>query len=211
MNLYLLVLVLSTPFAVAQNTWCGKHYMQGSPVVAPGGQFQFPDMPNVPMLNLQCSPAVKPYLAGEAASLIIDARITSLKVPGAVQFSNPHDAKSLDVFVSVDGGRADFLGSVPINSTGTEFPLSLGSLAPRKQAYTVTCTAGFSRSSKQPFEASTQLHYLVPPSKGSVTKQDFRTGSLLVKQGSSWEPIFPIGFYTSFDGYLSKCGPCWSM
>ena len=208
MNLSLLVLILSAPFlAVAQLTWCGKHYMQGSPVVPPGGQFQVPDMSDVPMLNFQCSPAVKPYLAGEKASLIIDARITSLKVPGAVQLSNPYNEKSLDVFVSIDGGQTQSIGSVPINSTGTELPLSLASLTPQPQAHNVTCTAGFSGSLERPFQTSTKLLYLVPPSKGSVTKQDFRTGSLLVKEGSSWNPIFPIGFYTSFDGYLSMCGP----
>ena len=208
MNFFLLTLVLLAPFlAAAQNTWCGKNYMKGSPVVPPGGQFQFPDTSDVPLLNLQCSPGVKPYLAGETASLIIDARITSLKVPGATPLSDTHNASSLHVSVSVNG-ETHSLGSVPLNSTGTEFPLSLRSLSPQKQAYTVTCTAKLSGPSNQTFETSTQLHYLSPPSQGSVTKQDLRTGSLLVKNGSSWEPIFPIGFYTSFDGYLSKSSSC---
>jgi hypothetical protein len=204
MNLFLLALVLSAPFlAAAQNTWCGKNYMKGSPAVAPGGQFQFPDKSDVPLLNLQCSPAVKPYLAGETASLIVDARITSLKVPGAAPLSNTHNAESLHVSVSVNG-KTHSLGSVPLNSTDTVFSLPLNSLTPQKQAYTVTCTAKLSGPSEQTFKASTQLHYLPQPSKGSVTKQDLRTGSLLVKNGTTWEPFFPIGFYTSFDGYLSK-------
>ena len=198
-----LVLVLYTHFlAAAQNTWCGKNYMKGSPVVPPGGQFQFPDKSDVPLLNLQCSPAVKPYLAGESASIIVDTRVTSLKVPGATPLSNTHGATSLHISVSVNGNTHS-LGSVPVNTTGTEFPLPLDGLAPRKQPYTVTCNATMSGPSSQSFSTSTQLHYLQAPSKGSVTKQDFRTGSLLVKSGSSWEPIFPIGFYTSFDGYLS--------
>ena len=58
-----LVLILSAPFlAVAQPTWCGKNYKQGSPVVAPGGQSQVPDKSNVTMLYLECSPRVKPCL-----------------------------------------------------------------------------------------------------------------------------------------------------
>jgi hypothetical protein len=198
------LLVLFAPSLAAAQTWCGKHYMQGSPVVPPGGQFQFPATSDVPLLNLQCSPAVKPYLAGETASLIVDARITSLKVPGATPLSNTHNGTSLHVFASVNGGHAHSMGSVPLNSTGTEFPLSLYSLAPQKQPYTVICTAVLSGSPNQIFTTSTQLHYLEPPANGSVTKQDFRTGSLLVKNGSSWEPIFPIGFFTDFTGYLSK-------
>ncbi|KAF8591756.1 hypothetical protein K439DRAFT_792186 [Ramaria rubella] len=180
-----LIVVLLSSFLVAAQTWCGKHYMQGSSVVPPGGLFQDPEQSDVPLLNLQCSPAIKPYLAGEKASIIVDARITSLKVSASIN------------------GKTYSLGSVPLNSTGAEFPLPLDSLTPRKEPYTVTCAATLS-GSKQSFKASTQLHYLLPPSKGSVTKQDFRTGSLLVKNGSSWDPIFPIGFYTSFDGFLTN-------
>ena len=208
MNLSLVLLILSAPFlAVAQPTWCGKNYKQGTPTVPPGGEFRIPNKADVPMLNFQCSPAVKPYLTGENASLIIDARITSFSVVGSFPLLNS-SGTSLDVFVSIDGGQTQSIGSVPFNSTGTEFPLSLASLTPQPQAHNVTCTAGFSGSSDRPFQTSTKLLYLAPPSKGSVTKQDLRTGSLLVKEGSSWTPIFPIGFYTRFNGYLSMCGPC---
>lgn len=199
----LIIFVFLPSLAAAQETWCGKHYMQGTSVVIPGGNFQMPEVSQAPLLNFQCSPRIKPYLAGETGSIIVDTRVTNLLVPGATVLKNPKSNSPLSVSITVNG-RTHQLGSVPLNSTGTEFPLSLGSLTPRKQAYNITCIATLPGSPPQTFRTSTQLHYLAPPPKGSVTKQDFRTGSLLVKNGSSWEPIFPIGFYTSFEGYLSQ-------
>lgn len=172
--------------------------MEGSPVVPPGGQFQLPETSNVPLLNFQCSPAVKPYLKGDTVSLIVDAKITSLQVPGASPLDHANH-KSFEVAATLNG-QTHALGSVELNSTGTEFTLPINSLVARKEPYTVTCVA---KSASQSFTTTTQLLYLEPPTKGSVTKQDFRTGSLLVKSGSSWEPIIPVGFYTLFGGYLS--------
>ena len=92
-----LVLILSAPFlVVAQPTWCRKNYKQGSPVVAPGGQSQVPDKSNVTKLYLECPPRVKPYLFNDEASLVVDARVLTVKVPGAVPFLRPPDAVSLN-------------------------------------------------------------------------------------------------------------------
>ncbi|GJJ09266.1 hypothetical protein Clacol_003488 [Clathrus columnatus] len=130
-------------------------------------------------------------------SIIVDTRITSLKVPGAAPLLNTKD-QNFQVSVTLEG-RKFALGSVPLNTTGTEFPLSLDFLSPRKEPYTITCSAEVSGKT---YETTNQLLYLEPPVEGSVTKQDLRTGSLLVKSGNTWEPILPIGFYTSFDGFL---------
>jgi len=60
----------------------------------------------------------------------------------------------------------------------------------------------------QTFEASAALYYLPNPSEGSVTKMDLRTGALLAKpangSGGNYEAVFPIGFYTTYDGYLAS-------
>lgn len=197
---------------VSGQTWCGKDYLEGSPIIPPGGQFQFPESSDVPLLNFQCSPSIKPYLKGDSASIVVDARITSSKVPGAAVLENlgtSTTSKSnlqLEVSASIEGqqGRdpSEFvLGNVALNTTGTEFPFSLDSLVPRTEPYTLLCSA---KLLGKTYGTSSQLLYLEPPVKGSVTKQDSRTGSLLVKNGDSWEPILPLGFYTSFDGFLGR-------
>jgi predicted ATP-grasp superfamily ATP-dependent carboligase len=60
----------------------------------------------------------------------------------------------------------------------------------------------------QTFEATAQVYYLPNPSEGSVTKMDLRTGALLAKpangSGGDYETVFPIGFYTTYDGYLAS-------
>ncbi|KAH9067994.1 hypothetical protein EDB83DRAFT_2314809 [Lactarius deliciosus] len=53
----------------------------------------------------------------------------------------------------------------------------------------------------------TNLTYLPSPpaSIGSITKFDQRTGGLLAKRANTqepYEPVFPVGFYTQFGGYL---------
>lgn len=196
---YKLFILVFFALSIKAQTWCGKNYMEGSPVVPPGGRFTFPDTSDEPLLNFQCSPTIKPFLKGDAISLIIDARITSLKVPGATPLPSSN-AKSLTVTAVLDG-KSHSLGLVPLNSTGTEFELPTGSLVARADPYTVTCTA---KAAGQTYQSTTQILYLTPPTKGSVTKQDFRTGALLVKSGNSWEPILPVGFYTIFGNYLSQ-------
>jgi len=196
-----LAISLILPYLAAAQTWCGKNYMKGSPAVPPGGNFVMPGTSSAPLLNFQCAPAIKPYLAGEDGSLIIDATITNFRIPGAAAIKDARSTKPLSVSVTLNGQKR-ILGSVAINSTGTEFPISLKSLTPRKKAYTVTCTA---THSGQTFTSTSQLLYLPQQTKGSVTKQDFRTGALLVKSGSAWEPFFALGFYTSFDNYLCEC------
>jgi hypothetical protein len=60
----------------------------------------------------------------------------------------------------------------------------------------------------QTFEANTELSYLPNPAQGSVTKMDLRTGALLAKPANGSEgnyaTVFPIGFYTTFYGYLAS-------
>lgn len=62
-------------------------------------------------------------------------------------------------------------------------------------------------SSAQTFQTSASLSYLPNPTQGSITKMDLRTGALLAKPANSsggYDTVFPIGFYTMFDGYLAS-------
>ena len=98
-------------------------------------------------------------------------------------------------------------GTVPLNATKHALSFSLSSLKPRVEAYTINCSATFS---SQRYQATGSLTYLPdpPPSIGSVTKMDLRTGALLAKpadgKGGSYAPVFPIGFFSAFDGFLAQ-------
>lgn len=60
----------------------------------------------------------------------------------------------------------------------------------------------------QNFTTSTTLSYLPNPTNSTVTKMDMKTGALLAKPANGSEgdyaPVFPIGFYTAYDGYLAS-------
>lgn len=106
--------------------------------------------------------------------------------------------------VSVNGKKLTS-GHVPLNATKFALPFSLSSLKPRAEAYNITCSATFS---SQEFRTTALLTYLPDPPAdiGSVTKMDLRTGGLLARpangKGGPFEAVFPIGFYTSYGGFL---------
>ncbi|KIP02361.1 hypothetical protein PHLGIDRAFT_130785 [Phlebiopsis gigantea 11061_1 CR5-6] len=201
---------------VAAQTWCGKNYMASSPVVPPGGQFPIPATSTSPLLAFRCAPAIKPYLPEDvltSSTFVIDAPITYSDIADAQPISLPSRGSlgSLSVTISVDG-RAISTGLVPLNTTKVELPFTLLGLSPRTEVYNVSCTAEYSssHSSKlQTFLSSAELSLLPdPPAGRSVTKMDLRTGALLAKPATGakgeYEPVFPIGFYTNFGGYLTS-------
>ena len=182
-----------------------------------GGQFPIPATSSTPLLALRCAPAIRPYLAEDAnilspqdMAILIDAPVVFQQISNAASISIPslNTLGHLSVSVSVDGNRLTS-GTVPLNAAKHALLFSLSSLKPRVEAYTITCSATFS-SFSQRYQATGSLTYLPdpPPSIGSVTKMDLRTGAILAKpadgKGGSYAPVFPIGFYTAFDGYLAQ-------
>ena len=181
-----------------------------------GGQFPILATSPTPLLALRCAPAIRPYLAEDATTLspqdmaiLIDAPVVFQHISNAAPISIPANdtAGFLTVSVSVEGNKLTS-GTVPLNATKHALSFSLSSsLKPRVEAYTITCSATFS---SQRYEATGSLTYLPDPpsSVGSVTKMDLRTGAILAKpadgKGGSYAPVFPIGFYTTFDGYLTQ-------
>lgn len=129
--------------------------------------------------------------------------------------------RNLSITVRVDG-QDIASGSIPEIPTGDdpdptknqvvkswyELPLDLSKLQPRKEHYTLECNARLPDG--QEFKASGVLSYLpeLPQAEiGSVTKMDGRSGALLVQRGEGdgrFEEVFPFGFYTQFDGYLTN-------
>ncbi|KAJ7782638.1 hypothetical protein B0H16DRAFT_1493824 [Mycena metata] len=197
--------------SVLGQTWCNKNYMASEPVTDPGGRFPIPATSSSPLLALRCGPAIRPYLPEDAAHLssaspteiLIDTPIVFSEISSAVPITL--GPGTLDVTVSVNGKKIAS-GAVPLNATKHALPFSLSALKPQKGAYTLACSATFS---KQKFTATGLLTYLpdLPADIGSVTKFDARTGAVLARplggsKTAPFEPVFPIGFYTGFGNYL---------
>ena len=180
--------------------------MSTQSVVVPRGKFPLPSLSSDYLLALRCAPAIRPYLAEDISSpgiILIDAPVVNYKIVNAksIQLSSLHTM--LHVTVSLDG-QTLAAGSVPLNATAYELPFGLEGIIPQKTAYNLSCRATY--ASSQTFSATTALSVLPNPTNGSVTKMDLRTGALLAKPatglGGTYEPVFPIGFFTAFDGYL---------
>ncbi|KAF8263246.1 hypothetical protein EI94DRAFT_1779862 [Lactarius quietus] len=153
----------------------------------PWGQFPIPPVTTTPYLALRCQPALAPFLPDDVGD-----NSTSLIIVDALV----RDQKFLQTS-----------GTVPLNGS-TTIPFSLSDLSPRTEPYSLTCTATLSSPDQKFTSIPASLTYLPsPPSNiGSITKIDQRTGGLLVKQAGSqgpYESLFPVGFFTQFDGYLA--------
>ncbi|KAJ7764560.1 hypothetical protein DFH07DRAFT_811639 [Mycena maculata] len=203
------VVILSFVSQTFAQTWCNKNYLQGQPVVLPGGQFRAPELSSEPLLVFRCSPIIAPYLEEDhEAGIIVEVFTTFARYSGAEPIVGHSAPEILDVSVSSNGSVLA-AATVALNST-SELHFPLANLSqPRKQSFTIDCIASYTSHlffEAQILRTTTALSYLPSPSSGSVTKRDSRTGALLVKpsNGGPYEAIFPIGFYTSFDGYLDS-------
>lgn len=207
-----IVLALS-PLALAARqasvpTWCGKPYKASSPhiTIPPESKFAAPPTTTDSLLNFQCNPAIKPYVAGEDSSgtVVIDAEVVH---DIGTKYDAAASGNSFSVSISVSGvGTVVSNAPMGLTATGTPLSFSLGKLSPSSTPYTVTCTATFG-SSGATYTSTTKLSYLPPnPYGGNTVKMDLTTGGLLVKGPSdaTYKPFFPFGFYTQFDDYLSN-------
>ncbi|KAH7911269.1 hypothetical protein BJ138DRAFT_1113370 [Hygrophoropsis aurantiaca] len=212
--------LFSAPFfaGVSAQTWCGKNYMSTQPVVPPGENFPLPASSSDPLLAFRCAPAMRPYLEEDIyapAGVLIDSPVVNYSIAGAEPINLPsgplQSAGMLDVTVSLNG-KTLATGIVPLNSSAYELPFSLENLTPQMMAYNLTCEASYSThaasASPQTYTTSAALSFLPNPTNSSVTKMDLRTGAILAKpatgEDGDYAPVFPIGFYTNFGGYLAS-------
>lgn len=190
---------------------CGKVYEQGDPVVPPGGQFPLPAASTSPQLALRCNPGQIPFLPDDlntpSSVILVDALVRKRAITGAQPFNSTFQNSELQVTISLDGETLT-TGNVCLNGSAA-LPFSLSHMSPRTTPYSLACTAVTVSSPKQIFTSiPTNLTYLPQPPDyiGSVTKLDLRTGGLLAKRAriqELYQPIFPVGFFTNFDGYLN--------
>ncbi|TEB33895.1 hypothetical protein FA13DRAFT_1730171 [Coprinellus micaceus] len=203
---------LATLFAgkslVTAQTWCGKNYMRNQTIVPPGGRFPKPGESSSPLLTFRCSQTIRPYLPHDTTNsptVLVSSWISNTSYPDSVEwtpppgFPGPFESRKPHCVAS---------GSIPEIPTGSdpdqgrnqvvkdyyELPLDLGKLQPQKEHYTLE------------FRCPTFLSF--PGNEiGSVTKMDGRSGALLVQSNEGpgrFKEIFPIGFYTQFNNYLTN-------
>ena len=188
---------------------CNKNYKKGSPIVPPGGQFPIPATSDSTLLAFRCTPIYKPYIAEDVTSdagFIIDTLITHTQVRDAKPIALESTAEFFLVSIFI-GDDILAVSQVPVNATKFEIPFSLTKLMPRKEPYTASCSATY--RSDQSYITNASLSYLPNPVSGSITKFDARTGGLWTKSfdagyATGYTPVFPLGFYTSFDDYLAN-------
>lgn len=197
------VISLATVAAVeSQAAWCGKNYKTHSPVIDPGGKYSTPEISG-PYFSFRCTPAIKPWIHGEdwIGTMLLDAENTKTEITGAQPIQTAFDDKERFLVSFSVGGITLGSGIIRLGlNQHIDFPLAL---LPHSEPYDVTCVARRVLHCDV-FEATTQLFYLpANPYEGSAVKTDMATGGLLVKRGRKWEPIFPFGFYYSFENYLA--------
>uniref|UniRef100_A0A8H7XTJ4 Uncharacterized protein n=1 Tax=Psilocybe cubensis TaxID=181762 RepID=A0A8H7XTJ4_PSICU len=193
---------------VAAQTWCGKNYRKDQPITPPEGAFETLEELSAPQLAFQCAPRMHIYLESDdcdAASIILDTLVTFTRLRYSWPLPDSFDTldpSNFSLHVDIGEERSSF-SNVLFNATNIEIPVSLCSLQPRLEPYAVRCT--LSLGQEKSYTSTTSLSYLPRHHFGSVTTIDRKTGAMLVKTtGREYKPIFPIGFYTDFGGYLAS-------
>jgi hypothetical protein len=162
-------------------------------------------------LALRCNPALFPFLPDDNDStdnaVLVDALVRTTNITGAQPLSTITHSQDTELLVDVflDGEHLTS-GKVPLNGSAS-LPFDLSTISTRTEPYELTCTATLLSSPQTFTSIPAHLSYLPFPdaSIGSFTKLDLRTGGLLARRTNDpmpYEPIFPVGFYTNFGGYL---------
>jgi hypothetical protein len=160
-----------------------------------------------PLLRFECWPSLRPYVSGpdNTGSVLLSASVVDT-TPGSA-YSASTDGSLFHVTAQLDGHT--IASNIPLSvgtPTATESPLfdwKKAAIAPRRDAYNLSCSATAAKSGKV-FHSTAQVFYLPPaPSDvGGVVQTDGRTGGLLA--GKTKSKVFPFGFYTAFGGYLDS-------
>ena len=180
--------------------------MSTAPTVAPTGQFPIPTTSSTTLLALRCSPALRPYLSSDSANpafFLIDTPLANSQIANASPIKLSAAPTNLSVTISL-GSTTLAQGMVPLNASKAELSFSLSGLTPSTTPYNISCSVTYANA--QTFTATTTLSFLPDPTVGSATKMDLRTGAILARPANGsgdYSPVFPIGFYTMLDGYLS--------
>ncbi|EGO60358.1 hypothetical protein NEUTE1DRAFT_75342 [Neurospora tetrasperma FGSC 2508] len=180
--------------------WCGKVYKPDYPSFDPGGQTLPPTPdPLAPLLHVQFKPRYSLYLESEkTGEFIVNAEISQFH--GTHWGNNTSNNVEFHIKSTTDN-KVLVQDSIPVNSTGKLFTFNLTDLTPSLSPIQVTLTY-----SPEGPSVKTTLLYLPAKSSGSVTRIDNLNGGLHHLNSASnhtFKPIFPYGFYASYDNFLA--------
>lgn len=164
-------------------------------------------MPGPPLLNVQFKPRYSLYLDNEKEGQFIVNAPLSQFFGSAWPDTTTGTSNDLVFSISLASNGLPLVESrVKVNSTGNLFPFSLALLTPSPDPVEVILTGG-PLGSPTAITANTTLLYLPSKSSGSVTRIDNLVGGLFhsnPSSGHTFRPLFPYGFYASFDGFLAN-------
>ena len=190
---------------------CGKYYKEehwrGESIETPFGSFQNGEAPLGPSFAFQCLPRMQLYLEGDDCASSASVLVDTLMTLAPFRHASPLTTQVTTITLSIDiEGLRLVHKNVPINSTNLEFPVSLCHLLPTRQPFTLRCSAELESypSLNEILVTSSPLVYLPSPVSGATTSLDRKTGALMTRAtNGSFQAVFPIGFYTDFEGYLA--------
>ena len=189
---------------------CGKYYKEehwrGEFIEAPFGGFQHGEALD-PLFAFQCLPRMQLYLEGDDCATSASVLVDTLTTLAPLRYASPLTIPVATITLSIDiEGLHSVYKNVQTNSTNLEFPVSLCHLLPRRQPFTLTCSAELEPFSfpNETSVTSSPLLYLPSPISGTATSIDRKTGALMTRATNrTFQAVFPIGFYTDFGGYLA--------
>lgn len=160
-----------------------------------------------PLYRLQCLPRIQPLIQEDAC----DTVSILISIEGLPRYDSvvPANLPMISLAIDVEGQNVllESINATKPRNIDHEAHISICStIMPRRESFNISCRARIEHPDGQGLilDATSTLSYLPTPKDGSVTKLDRKTGGMLVKAASgSFEPIFPIGFYTDFGGYLA--------
>lgn len=161
------------------------------------------------MLNLQCTPKLKPYLETddpEIGGFIVDASLTYSPIEGAIQI--PENVRQLQiVIINTNTSQAITAGIVEVNTLGNFFRFPLTTLGkPSIDSYQVLCQAY--ANDEFLAESPVPVQYL-PVQKETVGTNAVRinseSGTLMVKsQNGTLETLIPFGYAIDYSKVYSS-------
>ncbi|OIW29449.1 hypothetical protein CONLIGDRAFT_575701 [Coniochaeta ligniaria NRRL 30616] len=193
--------------------WCGKVYEAGFPSFDPGGQTLPPTpVPGPPLLDVQFKPRYSLYLDSEKqGEFIVNAPLSQF-FGKAWPDTKPGSSNKLVFSINLVSDDEPLVkNQVPINTTGNIFTFDLTRLSPSPDPIQVILTGGPAGDNADPtWTANSTILYLPSKPTGSATRIDNLNGGLFLANAAShrtFQPLFPYGFYASFDGFLANVTP----
>ena len=187
--------------------WCGKVYEAGYPNFDPGGQLLPPKpVPGPPLLHVQFQPRYSLYLESEKqGQFIVNAALSRFHGTAWPTWQNSSRTDKFIFSINLAAsGEPLVQNMVTINTTENLFNFDLSLLTPSLEPVQLVLY-GAPEGGRPAWTATTSVFYLPEKKSGSVTRIDNLLGGMWfrnTKSGQKFEPLFPYGFYSSYDGFL---------